>query len=290
MASSRSLQVRLTAARSLGAWGVSCACALVLWLAPVTACQAQPQDTAECGSILEAYARVETLYASGSYEAAADLLRAARRLCPSESLLAYNLGRALDRRAAQLRGEGDAALADARAREAIAAYGSFIAGSEGRSEDAEVVARARERLGALQAELDARARARREAEERASVPVPTCTGESSPVPWIVAGIGGLAIGVSIGLAVHAVSLRDAADREPIHQDAIARFAEAQDWATAANATLGTGAGLGVLGIVWGIVDVVLASSPRPCGDEGASAGPTIRVPLRATGLGLELRF
>lgn len=246
-------------------------------LAELAPCRARAQEEGACEAVLAGYGQVEELYRRGDYDGAASFLQAASVLCPNESLLLYNLARALERSAAQHAEGGDDVGAAERRHEALSTYDRFLAMGEG---DAEVRERARARRDAIAAMLRPAPAGGDVAASLTQTAAPTCRGEASPLPWIVTGVGALLVGVGAGLGVAALDARSAADAAPSMEQAVARLSEARDLATGANALFIGGGIVGVAGLVWGGIDLAQALATRPC----AAEGPSVRA------LGLEIRF
>ena len=202
---------------------------------------------------------------------------------PNRDLL-YNLARALE--------------ADGDLEGAMAAYTEYL-GEDESDQDAPVAARLEalreqvsyrrtleeERQRALQQRDEARRRAEEEREARAREVVVNQrlreeTAAVNPIPWIVAGVGGVALAVGTGLAVTAQSLHDDAVSDPVHASAVETSAEADNMATAATILLIAGGVLAVGGTTWGLIDLTTGDEPEE----------TVALQLGPTGVTLNGRF
>jgi len=220
---------------------------LVFGFALVLPVGALAQDTPDCpeppcnasarAEALDLFERGVALYGEGNFQAAAELMEEAYELHP-EPILLYNLGRAY----------GDLG----EHQKAINAYRSFLE-QEPEAEDREVI---EQRIESFERELERRReeeRLREEAERNASVPE-----EASPsvAPWVIAGTGLVTVGVGAVLGVMSGSARSSAEEAGSHESAAEDLRRAEDFATVANVSLAVGGAVALLGIVWGVVDVM----------------------------------
>ncbi len=212
--------------------------------------------TPEESRAIELFERSAVKYRQGQFAEAAALLRQAYELRPAPVLL-YNLGRALE--------------AQGEPTEALDAYRRHLAG---RPTAADRVA-TEERVLALErklAEADdakrkaaanallarmAEERARLDAarlEQRTSIPPAPLTRGRRAAPWIVAGLGAVALGSAGALGGLARAGRDEADRAPTAAGAASQFQSAERLALGANIAFGLGGAVLGAGLIWGIVD------------------------------------
>lgn len=246
------------------------------------------RDELERAAVL--FERSALAYEERRYDVAVALLSEAYTLS-REPILVYNLARAH---------EGGGELESA-----LDAYRRYLE----LAPDAENAGLARERIAALQRELEARARetelerqrevereraareeaeraarAQRavdEAERRAREEARRRAAEPSPWPWVVAGGGAAGIVVGTALGVVANERHGDAVRAETQIDASARAADAQTFAMGANVALMAGGVLLGVGLTWGVID--LTDDPVAEGPVGVevSAGPG-GVTLRGT--------
>lgn len=206
-------------------------------------------------------------YREGRFDDAATLLEQAYALTP-EPILLYNLGRARE-------GAGDDdAAADA--------YRRYLA-TEGT--DPSDASAARARLAVLDRRIEERHRlealaAEREAETEpapTTAPPPPPAREIAIAPWIVAGAGALGLIVGGVLGGMMLDRSSAAQAAPVQLDAATLHDEAVSYAIGADVAFAVGGiALGV-GVIWGLVDVLTASSPAPSRESA-------RLRLAPTGL------
>lgn len=228
--------------------------------------RAQEDDRARA---LELFEESAEHYRAGRFDRAAALLREAYDLEP-EPVLLYNLARALE-------GAGQD-------QEAVDAYERYLA-SAGDEEEAEA---ARVRLEVLRARLDERARLEEQAraaerlgmELQPRAPEPS-TDASDPVPWILAGTGaGLVVVGAIfgGLVLDRSAV--AMDAE-VHLTAAQALADAETYAIVADAFLGVGALVGLVGLIWGLSLLATGGDDEPA-SAALRVGPgTLSLLVRA---------
>jgi tetratricopeptide (TPR) repeat protein len=201
--------------------------AITLGDAPTAA--AAPDDDAT-----QMFDRAEQLYRDGRYHDAIELLRALQLEHP-DPLLDYNIGRAHESA-----GEAEAA---------IDAYQRYLDATKDAIDRADVEARiARLRASIVPAPASP-----------PSEPVtPIVVAPPKPIvaPWVLAGLGGVGLGVGAALGGVARSRRSDAVREPIHAEAAARIDEARRFALAANITFAIAGAVVSAGLAWGIARVV----------------------------------
>lgn len=203
-----------------------------------------PAEDAKAAKLFE---RAESEYQAGHFQAAIDLLLEAQRLAP-DPVLHYNLARAYE-------GLGDLD-------HAIASYDAYVKADPGSKDRGAVEARLRT--------LEQQKAARDKPVDRAPPerPPPTVDKPSpskrsaSPVPWIIAGVGALGLGVGGvlgGLSLGAKS--DAEDPESSGVDVESSLDRARTLALGANITFAVGGTLALAGAIWGIVDVATLGKP-----------------------------
>jgi tetratricopeptide (TPR) repeat protein len=171
------------------------------------------------------FERSRTHYQQGRFEEAIALLDEAYALCPIPVLI-YNLARSHE--------------ANGEWGEAIGFYERFLQAAPDTPDRAGI----ERRIETMRAELDARAAVR---------PSPR---SPSPIPWIVAGVGVVALGTGAVLGAVAEATAGEATDEPVHLRRAELAATADDYALAANVTLIAGALVAVGGAVWGIFDLI----------------------------------
>ncbi len=214
------------------------------------------------------FERAESEYQAGHFQAAIDLLLEAQRLAP-DPVLHYNLARAYE-------GLGDLD-------NAIASYDAYVKADPSSKDRGAVEAR----LKTLEQQKAARDKpADRPVEERRAAPAekaPAPKRTASPVPWVIAGIGALGLGVGGvlgGLSLGASS--DAEDPETSGVDVEGSLDRARTLALGANITFGVGGALALAGTIWGIVDVATLGKSADKGAARVKVGPTgavLVVPL-----------
>jgi tetratricopeptide (TPR) repeat protein len=208
---------------------------------------------------LELFERAVALYREGEFTESATLLREAYSL-HEEPVLLYNLARALE-------GDGDYPAA-------IDAYQRYL-DTAGEIPDRGAIER---KLETLRANVAERARLGRFDETVGETPEgregEATTdgggggGESgggggggvSPIPWIVAGVGAVGLGVSGILGGMALGAHDAALTAPSQAETDAEQRRAQDLAVATNITLIASAVVLAAGVTWGVIDLSSSSS------------------------------
>jgi tetratricopeptide (TPR) repeat protein len=186
-------------------------------------------------------------YREGRFKEAADLLRELYRARP-EAVLLYNLGRACE-------GSGDFDCA-------IDAYSRYL------SEDVDATDRGaiEQRVKTLQQELEEhralekhRAPSREREASQGTKPAPSDTQPmprertaQSMVPWVVAGVGALALATGLIIGTLAERGHSEAVSDPVQQSAAAKQGKAEELATAANAVLIAGGVIAAAGVGWGV--------------------------------------
>ena len=193
-------------------------------------------------------------YRAGDAAAAVELLLEARRV-HSEPILLYNLARAYE--------------ATGELQRARAAYRRYL----DEDPDATAAGAVRARIHAIDAELEERRRLAADAEamrQRAER-----RRDPSAAPWLV-GAGGLAaLGAGAVAGAIALSRRDEALASEVHDTRVGLYEEARDLATVANVFYAVGAAVALTGLVWGIIDAVIAAqSGGPIGR--AASGMAVR--------------
>jgi tetratricopeptide (TPR) repeat protein len=236
---------------------------VVLWslcCAPNVASAAPPGNDGK--RAVELFEQSAAAYDAGQFAQAAKLLKEAYQLRPDPVLL-YNLARAY---------EGMGSLGDA-----VQAYADFL-GAEPSAKDRGAI---EARITTLRAQIDEQARLEREAAERAreAQAARLRTAEewrvnaslrrrgTSPIPWIIAGAGGVALATGAVLGVLSIARHDAATTDA-QADVAADQSQARSFATAANIGLIAGGVLAAAGVAWGVVDLTSARS-SPDGSPGA---------------------
>ncbi len=229
----------------------------------LTASPALAQSDDDPDALFLAAARA---YGDEDYERAAELFARVYALRPETSLL-LNRGRACER-------AGMAA-------EAVEAYEAYLEAAPD-ADDRPDVERSLETLRRqveLEAEVAEREAATREAATAVAQtpPAPPPDGDagppSGPVPWIVLGAGGAALVTGIILGALASGRYGEATDSPTLSGARTAdlVAEAQGLGTAANVLFGVGAGLALVGLTWGLIELLVSGSSD---DEAAvSLGP-----------------
>lgn len=195
------------------------------------------------------FAESVTAYREGRFDEAARLLDQAYALQP-EPVLLYNLGRARE-------GAGDDEGAAEAYRRYLATEGTDRADASAATARLEVLDRRIEERHALEA---------RAAQHEAHVlpepaPTPSPARQIAIAPWALAGAGALVLvvgGVFGGLMLDRSA---AAQNAPIQVDAVAAHADADTYAITADVLFGVGGLAALLGVVWGLIDVLSPSSP-----------------------------
>lgn len=184
---------------------------------------------------VELYRQSVERYREGRWAEAADLLREAYRREPDPVLL-YDLGRACER------------MNDARC--AIDAYEGYLARASPPDRAA-----IEQRIAAYKTQL-AEGGEPQAAPAPASAPVER---RPSPVPWIVAGTGVVAVGAGIALLLVADAKHEDAVSAETQQRSVDLEASADRTATIGNVTLVAGGAVAAAGIVWGLLDLRASS-------------------------------
>jgi tetratricopeptide (TPR) repeat protein len=188
-------------------------------------------------------------YREGHFAEAADLLREAYEIEPAPVLL-YNLARALE-------GLGDLPGA-------VEAYEGYIEGDPDADDRGAIEAR----LETLRRQMEALDRVEDPPDDPEPPPDPIAEPDppleeeeppsgASPIPWTIAGVGGAGVIAGVVLGVLAQLRHDDAIAAPIQTERVALAGEADDLAFGANLAFAIGGGLLLVGIVWGVLDLVL---------------------------------
>jgi tetratricopeptide (TPR) repeat protein len=211
-----------------------------LLLVFLIAAPALAQESAE-----DLYRRGSTAYREGRFNEAADLLERAYALQP-EPILLYNLARARES-AGDVQGAYDA-------------YTRFLAEAPA---DAEQRPRVTGRVEVLRAEIESR-RARATPEpavpsDPVAPPIPIAPmahAEPSPVPWIVGGVGVGAVVAGLIVGILAQDRANQAMTAPSHREGTAIASDANTLAITADILFAAGGTVALVGLVWGIFDVI----------------------------------
>ncbi len=240
------------------------ACLLAAMAAPRTV--AAQQSTPSSAEAMRLFEQSAVEYRAGRFAAAAALLRRAYASDPVP-ILQYNLARALE-------GLGDlpgAALA----------YQTYVDRAPDASDRASIEARvATLRRQIAEREALERDRASASSEEARGEPPRRARGPSA-VPWIVAGVGVAGIGAGVALGLMASARHSDAEAEPVQARTVALASEADDLALAANLTFAIAGAVAVLGIVWGVVDVM---------GSGGDAEPSLAIAIAPGGVTVRAQF
>jgi tetratricopeptide (TPR) repeat protein len=199
------------------------------------------------GRALALFEESVAAYQEGNFDEAIALLTRAYELQP-EPVLLYNLGRAQD-------GAGDFQAAIESYQQYLDEVGDIPdrGAIERRIETLRSTLDERSRLGRLDdvtdapQEPDSRNRA---AEE------PQDGGGPSVVPWIVAGVGVVAIGVGAILGGLALGAHDEAVGAPTQEETVAAQDRAEGLALGSTIAFVAGGVIAGAGLVWGIIDLV----------------------------------
>jgi tetratricopeptide (TPR) repeat protein len=280
-----SLAPLLAAAIALGVAGRPAGAA-----APVGSAEQQPTDPKDKERALELFAQSEQLYNQGKFSEAAALLEQAFAMYKEPTLL-YNLARARE-------GNGEAVAAA----DAYQAYLDRVPDAADRGAMEQRIRRLREQERNRQQleEEQRRAQERLRQLERADAGAPASSGEGSgeqepgllagPLPWIVAGVGVVGIGVGVALGVSARGKHDDAVAEPIQADAVDLQDAARGLALGANIAFIAGGTLTAVGAVLGIVGLVNADGTSDAPGTAQGNSPQVTVNLGPTGGSLRVRF
>jgi tetratricopeptide (TPR) repeat protein len=225
------------------------------WVLAVSLCfassiahAAPPSDDGK--RAVELFDQSAAAYDAGQFAKAAELLKEAYKLRPDPVLL-YNLARAY---------EGMGALPDA-----VQAYSDFLAADPSAKDRGAIEAR----IATLRAQIDEQSRLQREAaarEHERQRETPHTSG-ASPIPWIVAGVGGA--GLLTGAVFGALSIaRHNAANNDVQTDYANDQSQARSFATAANIAFVAGGVLAAVGVTWGIVEL---GSSRAAPDRAPAA-------------------
>jgi len=236
----------------LGNHAVVCALALALSaLAP--SAHAQTGKNADQQAV-ELFEKSVQAYRAGDFAKAVGLLKQAYALKPAPVLM-YNLARAH---------EGLGQLD-----EAVRAYEDYLA-KEPKPQDRGAIEK---KVATLKAQIAERERMKREQEEQArraaEAPPPE---KRSPVPWIVAGIGGAVVIGGGVVMIMAKSKHDEADSEPMQTKTVALAEDAKSLSTVGSVVMLGGAAILATGVVWALVAPKRAADPSAAGIKPALGG------------------
>jgi len=191
---------------------------------------------------LEMFEESAEHYREGRFGTAAELLREAHALHPDPILL-YNLGRALE-------GLGDL-------EGSIDAFERYLS-EEPDAEDRGGIER---RIETMRERL-----ARGDDDAGGSEPVAPVEEDGAaidPLPWVIAGVGAVGLGVGALLGGLASAKHDEAVEAPVHRDAAAAQEDADELALLANVAFAVGGAVAIGGVVWGIVDLDAGDGEPP---------------------------
>lgn len=198
----------------------------------------------------------ETAYNEGRFDEAAALLRRAYSLHADPTLL-FNLARAL---------EGDGDLDGA-----IESYEQYLRDAPDAPDRGAVEARLvtlrdqRDRLNEAE-DGDEGGTESAERDPALTATPPSSGATVEPLPWIVAGVGVVAVGVGAVFGVVSQDKASAARDEPIQVNASNLHDEATTFATLANVFFVAGGILAAGGVAWGVISLTSGS-----GDEREAA-------------------
>jgi tetratricopeptide (TPR) repeat protein len=230
------------------------AAAVILGVTTVTAGAASADEErkttpAERAHVL--YDLSAAAYEAGRFQESVDLLLRAYDITPKPVLL-FNLARAYE-------GLGES-------KKAIAAYEAYLQ-AESKAADRGSIER---RLVTLRKELADRAalekerdesarRAEREhlraLEEQKKAEAAEEARRKSPLPWVIASVGGGGIIAGLTFGALSRSRSDAALQNPYQRPASSDLTTAKGYATAANVGFIGGSVLAVVGMTWGIIQL-----------------------------------
>ena len=185
---------------------------------------------------VELFDQSAAAYDAGQFAKAAELLKEAYKLRPDPVLL-YNLARAY---------EGMGALPDA-----VQAYTDFLAADPTAKDRGAIEAR----IATLRAQIDEQGRLQREAAERQREREAPRPGGASPIPWIVAGLGGAGLITGAVFGGLSIARHNAAATTDAQADINGDQSRARSFATAANIAFVAGGVLAAAGVTWGIVEL-----------------------------------
>jgi tetratricopeptide (TPR) repeat protein len=204
-----------------------------LCCAPSVARAAPPSDDGK--RAVQLFEQSAAAYDAGQFAKAAELLKEAYRLRPDPVLL-YNLARAY---------EGMGALPDA-----VKAYSDFLAADPTAKDRGAIEAR----ITTLRAQIDEQDRLQRQAAERERQREAPRPSAASPIPWIVAGVGGAGLVTGAVFGVLSIARHNAATTDA-QADIANDQSQARTFATVANIAFVAGGVLAAAGVTWGIVDL-----------------------------------
>lgn len=205
-------------------------------LSALGAATAQAQSDDDRQRSLRLFEESAEHYNEGRFTVAAELLQEAYELYP-EPILLYNLGRALE-------GAGDPQAA-------LEAYERYL------QEDPQS-----DKRGAVQARIETlrdQVEERNALEEEArraregSVSTTDTRTKVNPVPWVVAGVGVVGLGVGAVFGLMATSAHADAVDDPVMLSAAQSAEDADTYAMIANVSFIAGGILAAIGVTWGVL-------------------------------------
>jgi tetratricopeptide (TPR) repeat protein len=206
---------------------------------PVLAAPRRASPSVEAQA-LDRFEKSVVAYREGRFQQAIQLLLEARELKP-EPVLLYNLGRAYE--------------ASGKLEEAVDAYGKYLEEDPGAIDRKGIEAK----LATLRAQIEERealrkppppARVATPAPAPEPPPAPPPADPLRPLPWIVMGVGALAVGTGVVLRVVAQSKHDDAAQEESQTVAQDRQDDAVRWARASTIAFIAGGLVALTGLVW----------------------------------------
>jgi tetratricopeptide (TPR) repeat protein len=238
-------------------------------LAPTAAAQPAKVDDRKA---LELFEQGFKAYQEGRFQQAIDLLEKAYAM-KQEPVLLYNLARAHE-------GVGNLD-------QAISMYERYLNETKDVADRAAIEKRVETMRGQI-AERDRLRRERDDARKRDAQAPPggvveppkddVETRSTSPLPWIVGGVGAaglIAGGVLTGLAL---GKHNDAEAAPSQREAADLQASAESLGTGGTIALIAGGGVLGIGVIWGILDLTVLAEPAPEEPQGAAVrfriGPT----------------
>jgi tetratricopeptide (TPR) repeat protein len=254
--------------RSRSRAGVFASLALALLL-KVNVAEAQHDVRA-----VELFKQSAERYREGKFSEAADLLRQAYAREP-EPLLLFNLGRACE------------SMGDAKC--AIDAYTRYLL--EKAPNDRGAI---ESRIATLKRQVEERDRLEKTAAQAgAGKPAqgePLAPRQPSPIPWIVAGVGVVGIGVGASLGVAALHEHHDAVVDPVQKTRLDEQAKAKSLASATNVVLVAGTLVAAGGAGVGVYEVVRARKSATGASASQGQRATLSVAISPAGISLGGRF
>lgn len=229
--------------------------------------------SAQDANAQELAAEGQRAYRAGRFEESADLFAQAYALAHAPSLL-YNQARALENA-----GRVDEAAiayqryleADASAPDRAGITERIRRLDEARIERERLAQRAAER-DALEAALRAQVARGESPDADAQTTTTAAAHTPSPIPWVLFGVGIAGLGGGVGVGVWSNDRYQLALVARTQEETLQAAQQANDLALAANVLFATAGTLALIGLVWGIVDVLEGASPT----ESALRTGTIR--------------